>query len=329
MAIDILSLKPTTISRDLKGKFVCIYSLPKVGKTSMACQFPKNLLLGFEHGWNAIGGAMAVDITKWADYKQVLRQLEQPAAREMYDTITIDTVGLAWQMCEDFICAQNSVQKISDIPWGGGYTACKKEFENSLRKITQLGYGLVVIAHVERRVEKRADDSEVEILGPAIPKRAYEIVNQLVDIIGYIDITWDEEGNSERWLYTRKTPTVMAGSRFKYLEPKIKFGYNELVNAISNAIDKAEKLDGAMVVDKTERIIEETLDYNAIRAEASALWKQLVGEGENANAEMAKTILKKVEMIFGRTMKLSEITEDQVDLFNLVVIEMRDLVKAS
>lgn len=329
MAIDILSLKPTTISRDLKGKFVCIYSLPKVGKTSMACQFPKNLLLGFEHGWNAIAGAMAVDITKWADYKQVLRQLEQPAAREMYDTITIDTVGLAWQMCEDFVCAQNGVQKISDIPWGGGYTACKKEFENCLRKITQLGYGLVVIAHVERRIEKRADDSEVEILGPAIPKRAYEIVNQLVDIIGYIDITWDEEGNSERWLYTRKTPTVMAGSRFKYLEPKIKFGYNELVNAISDAIDKAEKLDGATVVDKSERIIEEALDYNAIRAEASALWKQLVGEGENANAEMAKTILKKVEMIFGRTMKLSEITEDQVDLFNLVVIEMRDLAKAS
>lgn len=329
MAIDILSLKPTTISRDLKGKFVCIYSLPKVGKTSMACQFPKNLLLGFEHGWNAIAGAKAVDITKWADYKQVLRQLEQPAAREMYDTITIDTVGLAWQMCEDFVCAQNGVQKISDIPWGGGYTACKKEFENCLRKITQLGYGLVVIAHVERRIEKRADDSEVEILGPAIPKRAYEIVNQLVDIIGYIDITWDEEGNSERWLYTRKTPTVMAGSRFKYLEPKIKFGYNELVNAISDAIDKAEKLDGATVVDKTERIIEEALDYNAIRAEASALWKQLVGEGENANAEMAKTILKKVEMIFGRTMKLSEITEDQVDLFNLVVIEMRDLAKAS
>lgn len=329
MAIDILSLKPTTISRDLKGKFVCIYSLPKVGKTSMACQFPKNLLLGFEHGWNAIAGAKAVDITKWADYKQVLRQLEQPAAREMYDTITIDTVGLAWQMCEDFVCAQNGVQKISDIPWGGGYTACKKEFENCLRKITQLGYGLVIIAHVERRIEKRADDSEVEILGPAIPKRAYEIVNQLVDIIGYIDITWDEEGNSERWLYTRKTPTIMAGSRFKYLEPKIKFGYNELVNAISDAIDKAEKLDGATVVDKTERIIEETLDYNAIRAEASALWKQLVGEGENANAEMAKTILKKVEMIFGRTMKLSEITEDQVDLFNLVVIEMRDLAKAS
>lgn len=322
MAIDIFNIQPTTISRDLKGKFVCIYSLPKVGKTSLACQFPKNLLLAFEKGYNAIGGAKPVDIMKWSDFKLVLRQLEKPEARQMYDTVTIDTVGLAWDMCEQFICAQNGVQKIADIPWGGGYSACKKEFESCLRKITQLGFGLVVIAHVEKRIEKRADDTEVEILGPAIPKRAYEIVNQLVDIIGYIDVTWDEEGNSERWLYTRKTPTVMAGSRFKYLAPKIKFGYQELVNAISEAIDKSEKLDGAVVVETTEQVIEEKLDYKAIRAEASELWQKLVA----ADPENAPVILKKVEMIFGRPMKLSEITEDQVDLFNLVVLDMRDML---
>ena len=322
MAIDIFNIQPTTISRDLKGKFVCIYSLPKVGKTSLACQFPKNLLLAFEKGYNAIGGAKPVDIMKWSDFKLVLRQLEKPEARQLYDTVTIDTVGLAWDMCEQFTCAQNGVQKIGDIPWGGGYSACKKEFESCLRKITQLGFGLVVIAHVDKRTEKRADDSEVEILGPAIPKRAYEIVNQLVDIIGYIDVSWDEEGNSERWLYTRKTPTVMAGSRFKYLAPKIKFGYNELVAAISDAIDKSEKLDGAVVVETIEQKIEESLDYKAIRAEASELWQKLVAQDE----ENATIILKKVEMIFGRPMKLSEITEDQVDLFNLVLLDMKDML---
>lgn len=321
MAIDILNLKPSVISRDLKGKFLCIYGLPKVGKTSLSCQFPKNLLLGFEHGWNAISGAKAVDILKWPDFKMVLRQLEQSAAKEMYDTITIDTVGIAWQMCEDYICQQNGVQKISEIPWGGGWSACRKEFENSLRKITQLGYGLLIIAHVDKRVEKRSDDSDVEILGPAIPSRAYQIVNQLVDIIGYIDVTWDENGNSERWLYTRKTPTVMAGSRFKYLPGKIKFGYQELVDAIGDAIDKSQQLDSAEVVDKATPIIEEKLDYNKIREEASNIWKELVA----INPENAKIILKKVEMIFGRQMKLSEITEDQVDLFNLVLLDMRDL----
>lgn len=323
MAIDIFNIQPTTISRDLKGKFVCIYSLPKVGKTSMACQFPKNLLCAFEKGYNAIAGVRPIDITKWSDFKLVLRQLEKPEARQMYDTVTLDTIGIAWEMCEQFICAQNGVQKIADIPWGGGYSACKKEFEACLRKITQLGFGLVIIAHVDKRIEKRADDDEVEILGPAIPKRAYEIVNQLVDIIGYIDVTWDEEGNSERWLYTRKTPTVMAGSRFKYLAPKIKFGYNELVSAISDAIDKSEKLDGAVVVDTIEQVIEDKLDYKAIREEASMLWKTLVEK----DPENAPIILKKVEMIFGRPMKLSEITEDQVDLFNLVVLDMKDMLE--
>ena len=102
-------------------------------------------------------------------------------------------------------------------------------------------------------------------------KRAYEIVNQLVDIIGYIDVTWDEEGNSERWLYTRKTPTVMAGSRFKYLAPKIKFGYQELVDAIAEAIEKSEKIDGAKVVDKQKNIIEQTLSFNEVRNEAMEL----------------------------------------------------------
>ena len=48
----------------------------------------------------------------------VLRQLERPEAREMYDTITIDTVGIAWEMVEAFTCQQNGVQKIGDIPWG-------------------------------------------------------------------------------------------------------------------------------------------------------------------------------------------------------------------
>lgn len=327
MALDLLNLQPTVISRDLKGKFVCIYSIPKAGKTSLACQFPKNLLLGFEHGWNAISGAMAVDITKWADFKLYLRQLEKPELKEKFNTITIDTVGLAWEMCEQYICSQNSVQKISDIPWGGGYTACKKEFEACLRKITQLGYGLVIIAHSEKRVEKRSDDSEVEILGPAIPKRAYDIVNQLVDIIGYIDVTWDEDGGSERWLYTRKTPTIMAGSRFKYLPPKIKFGYEELVDAISKAIEDSERLDGAMVVEHAIDAPEEAaLTYEEVRDKAKSLWETLVAKDPEENP---KRIMKKVEMIFGRPLKLSEINEDQVDLYNLVVLEMEEMLRSA
>ena len=289
----------------------------------MASRFPKNLLIAFEKGYNAIDGIKAVDINKWSEFRQVLRQLEKPEAQAMYDTITIDTTTIAYEMCEQFVCSQNGVQSIRDIPWGQGWTLAKKEFESCLRKITMLGYGLVLISHIETRKEKTADDSEIEILAPSMPKRCYEVVNQIVDIIGYIATEWDEEGNSHRWLYTRQTPTVMAGSRFPYLAPKIKLGYDELVDAINEAIDKQRDLDGATVVDKLEKKVEEELNFDEIREEAQQIWAKLV----NADPANAERVLKKVEMIFGRKLKLSEITEDQKEPFFLVLLEMRDMVK--
>lgn len=323
--IDILNLQPTTISRDLKGKYVLIYSLPKMGKTTLACAFPKNLLLAFERGYNNISGAKAIDVTKWADFKLILRQLEKPEAKAMYDTITIDTVSIAWDLCEQFICSQNGVQNIGDIPWGQGYSQLTKEFENCLRKITMLGYGLVLIAHVAIRKEV-VDGNELEFYSPALNKRCYPVCNRIVDIIGYINQEWDEEGNSHRYLYTRQTPRVIAGSRYKYLAPKIDFGYQQLVDAIGEAIDKQEKLDGAKIVDKQEIKQTEELNYNSIKQEAADLWQKMVGDGQTEKQqEMAKRILKRVEMIFGRPIKLSEITEDQVDLFNLVILEMKEL----
>lgn len=289
----------------------------------MASRFPKNLLIAFEKGYNAIDGIKAVDINKWSEFRQVLRQLEKPEAQAMYDTITIDTTTIAYEMCEQFVCSQNGVQSIRDIPWGQGWALTKKEFETCLRKITMLGYGLVLISHIETRKEKTADDSEIEILAPSMPKRCYEVVNQIVDIIGYIATEWDDEGNSQRWLYTRQTPTVMAGSRFPYLAPKIKLGYDELVAAINEAIDKQRDMDGATVVDKLEQKKEEELSFNEIRDEAQKIWAKLV----NADPANAERVLKKVEMIFGKKLKLSEITEDQKDPFFLVLLEMRDMAK--
>ena len=55
--IDILSIEPTVISRDLKGKYLLLYGKPKTGKTTMASRFPKNLLIAFEKGYNAIDGS--------------------------------------------------------------------------------------------------------------------------------------------------------------------------------------------------------------------------------------------------------------------------------
>ena len=156
-----------------------------------------------------------------------------------------------------------------------------------------------------------------------MPARAADVVNRMVDIIAYIDQRFDENGNSIRRFITRQTPNVMAGSRLPYLDPVIPFSYEDLIKAIGRAIDKQQELDGAVVVDSVEREVEEKLSYDEIRAEANELWNKLV----KANEENAVRIMKKVEMTFGRSIKLSEITEDMVDLFYLVLLDMREMAE--
>lgn len=321
MPIDILNLTPTTISRDLKGKYICIYGKPKIGKTTFAVQAPKNLLLAFEKGYNALGGIKAQDINKWSDFKIVLRQLEKEEALAAYDTISIDTVGVMWDMCEQYICAQNGVNAIGDILWGAGYAACKKEFESCLRKITMLGYGLIIIAHVDTRIEKDAEDNEFEVIGPAIPKRAYALVNQLVDIIGYIGVSYDANGESTRILYTRTSPRIMAGSRFPHLPERIPFGYHELTEALTAAIEKSGQVDGASIVDKHEVKEEVIRPFEEVVQEGRELWTTLIDK----NPKNADLILRASTRIFGHEKRLSEITMEQQDLFELLLMEMRTM----
>lgn len=321
MAIDILAIQPQVISRDLRSKYLLLAGAPKIGKTEFCTMAPDALVLAFEIGTNARPGAMIQKIDTWSTFKLVLRQLEKPEAKAKFSTICIDTVAIAYDLCEQFICAQNGVQKIGDIPYGGGYAALSKEFDNALRKITMMGYGLIMTCHL-----KESSDENGEITGykPDLNNRCLKIVNGLVDIIGVITQTWDEHGESHRWIQTRSTPTIVAGSRYKYLAPRIPFGYNEFLEALGQAIDR-EQENGAVVTDTAPIDTFEKLDYKAIRAEASELWTVLV----ERDPDNAPIILKKVEIIFGRPMKLSEITEDQVDLFNLAVLDMREMLENS
>lgn len=321
MAIDILSIQPSTISKDLREKYVLLSGPPKIGKTEFCTLCPNALILAFEKGTNARPGAMVQTIERWSDFKLVLRQLDKAEAKQKFATICIDTIGIAYDTCEKFVCAQAGVQKIGDIPYGGGYSALSKEFESSLRQITMMGYGLIMTCHL-----REVQDADGKTIGaqPDLNNRCLKIVNGLVDIIGVITQTWNEKGESERWIQTRATPTVVAGSRFKYLAPRIKFGYDEFVKALAEAIEEEER-HGAVVVEKSIRPTDEKVDFKALQDEARALWAKLVGEGDNANVEIANTIMKKIEILMSRRMKLSEFTEDQADLLALVVSEMREM----
>ena len=93
--IDLLSLTPHQVSRDLRGYSVFFYGDPKTGKTTTASRFPESLLLAFEKGYNAIPGIMAQPINSWADFRKVLRQLKDENVKSKFSTIIVDTADIA------------------------------------------------------------------------------------------------------------------------------------------------------------------------------------------------------------------------------------------
>ena len=82
-------------------------------------------------------------------------------------------------------------------------------------------------------------------LAPALPSRPYDIVNKMVDIIGYIRAVKNyDTGETKTYIFLRGDEIFVAGARFKYIEPKVEFSYESLANAIYDAVDKQVAADG-------------------------------------------------------------------------------------
>lgn len=185
--IDIFSVTPHQVSRDMRGYSVLFYGEPKSGKTTTATKFPRHLLLAFEKGYNAIPGAMALPINSWSEFRKALRQLKDVKAREAYETIIIDTADIAYDLCEKYICANarradggTGVDTIGDIAYGKGYTLVAKEFDDCLRSILQMGYGLVMISHSVDKVFKDESGHEFNQIVPTLGAKARNIVDRMV-----------------------------------------------------------------------------------------------------------------------------------------------------
>ncbi len=328
----IFDLEPSKISRDLKGKFILLYGQPKTGKSTFGSQLPRALFMNFEQGTNALAGIKSMPIMKWTDAKKVLSELRQPRAREIFDSVVVDTASIAWQLCEKYICQRENVDSIRDVPWGQGWTMLKNEFSEFWREITLLGFGILFIAHSkDKPTEMRNEDGEaITAVCPDLPNQCYTIINSIVDIIGYLQVQMNPDGTSERYLYTRSTPYVFAGSRYQYLAPKIKFGYKELVNAIGDAIDMAVEKDGAQVTDHTEiapavraRPFTETME------EAKAIWQSYIGQAvdQDDKDQRLRQMKDIVRSVFGNEdFKLSTAVISQQDLVELFISEMKQIM---
>ena len=337
---NLLDITPHCVSRDMRGYSVFFYGEPKSGKTTTATKFPNHLLLAFEKGYNAIPGAMAQPINSWSEFRKALRQLKDPEVQKKFETIVVDTADIAYDYCEKYICANNNVDTIGDIGYGKGYTLVGKEFDEALRSIVQMNYGLVLISHAQDKTFTDESGKEFNQIVPTLGTRPRNIVSRLCDIIGYSRSVQDAEGKTSTKLFMRGTPRYVAGSRFKYTPDYIDFTYNDLVKAIGDAIDKQMAEDGTeLFTDKSNNLYVDTskeLDFDALMKEFSDIIANIPGstdisaeteEGIKFRDYWQPRITQVIEQYLGKGKKMKDVTRDQVEAVDLIITDLKDLIK--
>lgn len=324
----LLDIKPHQVSRDLRGYSVFLYGAPKTGKTTIACQFPGALLLAFEKGYSTIGGVLAQPINSWSEFKKLFVEFKDPAVKERYQTIVIDTADIAYSYCEKYICtresdAKHSYQNVADIPYGKGYSMAMDEFDECIRKILQLGYGLVIISHDQDKTMKNENGEEYNQIIPTLDKRARLVCERTCDIIGYCREVEDQEGHKTVRMFMRETSRYVAGSRFKYTPDSIELSYDNLVKAIADAIDEQERVSKGTTTNSFNNLHTDDIEYDfpALMKEV----QQTVGALMSGHPEMEHKIISIVDKHLGKGKKVSDCTPDQAALVDLILYDLKHL----
>lgn len=270
---------------------------PKAGKSSLAYALfgSKGLFLGFENGTRALSGAMAIPVNEWEDITRdkkikdedgnstkkpsINKQLKMSAVKERFEVLIIDTADLMYQRIIEFVCAEEGVDDILDIPFGKGYSKADEIFSNQLIEWEKMGYRLFFISHAEDKKlnvkDHKGIERETSKFVPTAHKRAFKIVSKMVDNIFFAYVKNLEDGSEERVVFTRETNTYFAGSRFHHLPSELPLNAKEIEKAISEAIEKEDLTTDDKAINTSLNVGGEFESFAEIKANVISLVKSV------------------------------------------------------
>lgn len=280
--MDLLNIKPNTVSESLNDKIFLFYGEQGTRKTTVAGNFDDSIIAAFEIGYKFISGAMAQPIQTWTEFRTFLRNLRKEEVKARYKTVVIDTVTIAYSMCTDYVLAPLGVSDPGDLGYGKGWRAIRKEFEKAIMSIPQMGYGLVLIAHADEMQEEATGNVKAKV---DIDKRPAAIIKGLADFIFYTRKEYRDDAEA-----TPENLTVYAysglmdiesKSRSRYFAKRFEFNYENLEREMRKAIEEQKKIEGVTTVaekdspylipeENFEQLLQDVIDLAAKLLDSSA-----------------------------------------------------------
>lgn len=339
----ITQLEGKKVPTDAKSYSTFIYANPKTGKSTFINDLygDRVLFLATERRHDAIAGAMVVNIDSWGEFLQAMKVLKKPEAQEKFDAICIDTVSRLENYCEKYVLSNLQVDDLSDVAWGGGFSAYNKEIENGLSLIEKSGFIPVFIAHAKTETKKilvsEASKDEKEVKGssvvkdkndgkeyveyqkqvPDVKNKFFNMINRIADQILFLDMTVNSNGVESRKIFYRDTPEHLAGVSFRHMVEHTDLSPEAYQKAIQEAISKEGTNN--TVDSQRKQATGPQYDFNELMTELTTLGKQLQEDGKGKERNVV------IEKVLGHGKKAKDLDESQVEVLSVLVNELKEI----
>lgn len=339
--VDIFNAAKSVIANGLEGKVILIYGHNNLGKTFQATRFNKPFVIACEMGLNGIDGVPYAPVTRWSDFKTIIKQFTgatMEKAKELYSTIIVDEVYASSIYCQDYVCSNygDGALTLADGDSKHNlYQLYEKEYFRQINLLVSAGYTVVFIAHEQI-------DSSTKYITPKGDKRCMSPIIDKCDYVVYLKSNGvDAEGHViKSSAYLAETKEFFARARIEYTPTYLReFTAEALTAAIQEGINQKKKIDNSVIT-----TFEEQQKLNTVKelnfAELLKKFNDLVvnipgssNEEESTEAGQkfktfwAPKIVQITEKHLGKGGRVGNCKENQVEALSLIVDDLEDLIK--
>lgn len=194
-------------SSELGDYSLLIYGEKKIGKTSLAAQFPDAFFLMCEPGGKGLE-IYQRPVNRWVEFLRYKRLLRRD--RE-FRTVVVDTADRLYDMAFDYMCAKLAIEHPHDEnDFGKSWRQIKMEFTRHVNDLLTLDKGVIFLSHTREEEVKTRGGRAYTRLQPSIAGQARDVLEAIVDIWCY----YGYEG-TDRTIWLQGDELVSAGHRLE------------------------------------------------------------------------------------------------------------------
>lgn len=253
MAVSFASLK--RVKADDPPR-ILLYGVPKIGKTTLASEFPNPVFIQAEDGT-----PKGVELTTFGKITTLQDVWDAFAAlsnnEHDFQTLVIDSLSALEQIIWAEVCAINKWDSIESPGYGKGYIEADLQWMKLMQSISYLREErrmiVLLIAHSEIRHVEDPLVGGYDRFSVRLQKRAVELINREVDLIAFLNykigISESKDGPGgkkirravgigERVIHFADRPGFMAGDRYDFpdeLAYKIGHGFEAIAPYLPDA----------------------------------------------------------------------------------------------